>query len=114
MGDERTGTPSNMPRPVGRAVLPNIASCAGGNSHGRCAEELEELRASHAALMLHVSELQEDVQHTRKLALETESIVRGPSSMSELSIKRAVLFASIATRKVLTSNHPEMIRSYGK
>ncbi len=76
-----------------------------------CGEQIAELRSSQVALLSRIEELESDVRDTEELALGTEAIVRGPSSINEMTVKRAILFANIAARAALRSNHPELNRS---
>ncbi len=74
--------------------------------------ELQDLRESHSTLMAQVSALASEVRRTRKMALETDYIVRGPSSIKERTLRRNILFARIAAMKALGGANLELSRHY--
>ncbi len=86
--------------------------CLGQDAPTCCSAQISQLRESHASLLTQFNKLEKDVRSTRKIALETEAIVRGPSSFVERTIRRSILFANMTAQKALTSTHPEISRSY--
>lgn len=63
-------------------------------------QDIQHLQLSQVALSNQIAELASELQRTKLLAQETDGIVRGPSSLSERSLQRALLYANIAAAKV--------------